>query len=85
MKTIVHAGHVNAIKLTDPKSALFAAHELEKLLDEDMTKEEARELEEVEVIGRKFLAWDLSDEAVTDKSPKEFVAEILGMMNDVDD
>lgn len=70
--------------LTDPKSALFAAHELEKLLDEDMTEEEARELEEVETIGRKFLAWDLNDEAATGKSPKEFVAEILGMMNDVD-
>jgi len=81
----VHASHVNTLKLTDLKSALFAAHELEKLLDEDMTEEEARELEEVETIGRKFLTWDLGDEAAMDKPPKEFVAEILGMMNDVDD
>jgi len=85
VKTNVHASHVNAVKLKDLKSALFAVHELEKLLDEDMTEEEARELEEVEAIGRKFLAWDLSDEAAMDKPPKEFVAEILGMMNDVDD
>lgn len=70
------------LKLTDPKSALFAAHELEKLLDEDMTEEEARELEEVEAIGRKFLAWDLNDETAMDRPPKEIVAEILGMMND---
>ena len=47
-----------------------------------MTEEEARELEEVEAIGRKFLAWDLSEEAVMDQSPKEFVAEILGMTNE---
>ncbi|KAF9644907.1 hypothetical protein BDM02DRAFT_3157041 [Thelephora ganbajun] len=61
-------------------SILFAAHELEKLLDEDMTEEEARELEEAEAIGRKFLAWNLDDETATDKPPKDFVAEILGMM-----
>lgn len=85
MRSSVHAVHVNAIKLTDPKSGLLAAHELEKLLDEDMTEEEARELEEAEAIGRKFLAWDLSDEAAIDKPPKEFVAEILSMMDDVND
>jgi len=64
------------------ESALLAAHELEKLLDEDMTEEEARELEEVEAIGRRFLAWDLNDETAMDRPPKEFVAEILGMTND---
>ena len=62
-------------------STLLAAHELEKLLDEDMTEEEARELEEAEAIGRKFLAWNLDDETAMDRPPKEFVAEILGMMN----
>ena len=60
------------------ESALFAAHELEKLLDEDMTEEEARELEEAEEIGRKFLAWNLDDGTVTDRPPKEVVAEVLG-------
>ena len=82
MSADVRAGHANALKLMDLESALFAAHELEKLLDEDMTEEEARELEEAEAIGRKFLAWDLSDETAMDKPPKEFVAEILGMMGD---
>jgi DNA mismatch repair protein MSH5 len=60
-------------------SALFAAHELEKLLDEDMTEEEARELAEAEAIGRKFLAWNLDDETVMDRPPKDIVAEILGV------
>ena len=64
------------------KSATFAAHELEKLLDEDMTEEEARELEEAEEIGRKFLAWNLDDETALDRPPKEVVAEILGMTNE---
>ena len=61
-------------------SALFAAHELEKLLDEDMTEEEARELEEAEEIGRKFLAWNLEGKTVMDRPLKESVAEILGTM-----
>jgi hypothetical protein len=51
---------------------------LEQLLDEDMTEREARELEETEAIGRKFLAWSLNDEKGMDQPPKEFVAEILG-------
>ena len=60
------------------ESALFVAHELEKLLDEDMTEEEAREFEEAEAIGRKFLAWNLADETVIERPPKDIVAEILG-------
>jgi len=66
----------------DIESALFVGHELEKLLDEDMAEEEARELEEAEAIGRKFLAWNLNDEAAMDQPPKEFVAEILGIKNE---
>jgi len=62
----------------DIESALYVGHDLEKLLDEDMTEEEARELEEAEAIGRKFLAWNLNDEAAMDQSPKEFASEILG-------
>ena len=61
------------------ESAVFAAHELEQLLDEDMTEREARELEETEAIGRRFLAWSLNDETEMNQPPKEFVAEILGM------
>lgn len=47
-----------------------------------MTEEEARELEEAEEIGRKFLAWNLDDETALDRPPKEVVAEILGMTNE---
>lgn len=60
-------------------SALFAVHELEKLLDEDMTEEEARELEEAEEIGRRFLMWNLDDETIMDRPLKESLAEILGI------
>ena len=63
-------------------STLFATHELEKLLDEDMTEEEARELEEAEEIGRKFLAWNLGDEKVMDRPLKESLAEILSTKNE---
>lgn len=82
MNPNVYVGHPNALGLTNLESALFAAHELEKLLDEDMTEEEARELEEVEAIGRRFLAWDLNNETAMDRPLKEFVTDILGMTSD---
>jgi len=47
-----------------------------------MTEEEARELEEAEAIGRRFLAWNLDDETAMDRPPKEFVAEILGTVKE---
>lgn len=47
-----------------------------------MTEEEAKELEKVEAIGRKFLAWNLNDEAAMDRPPKVVVAEILGMAHE---
>ena len=62
------------------ESAAFTAHELERLLDEDMTEEEARELEEAEAIGRKFLAWNLGDVTAVDQPPKGFATEVLGMV-----
>ena len=80
MNADVRTSRANVPKLMDFESALFAAHELEKLLDEDMT-EEARELEGVEAIGGKFLAWDLN-ETTMDKPLKEFVVEMLSMMSD---
>ena len=83
MTTDLRPDHTSFPDLTSfqSKSALFAAHELEKLLDEDMTEEEARELEEAEAIGRKFLAWNLDDEAALSRPPKDVVAEILGIEN----
>lgn len=71
----------SVVERAEHASALFAAHELEKLLDEDITEEEARELEEAEAIGRKFLAWNLDDEAALSRPPKDVVAEILGIEN----
>ena len=47
-----------------------------------MTEREARELEETEAIGRRFLAWSLNDETEMDQPPKGFVAEILGMIKE---
>ena len=71
MNADVRTSRTNVPKLMDSESVLFAAHELE----------EARELEEVEAIGGKFLAWDLN-ETTMDKPLKEFVVEMLGMMSD---
>ncbi|KAJ7069760.1 DNA mismatch repair protein MutS [Mycena amicta] len=40
-------------------SRLLSAHELGKLLDEEMTEEERSDLEEAEAVCRRFLEWDL--------------------------
>ena len=47
-----------------------------------MTEEEARELEEAEAIGRRFLAWDLDSETMMDRPLKESVAVILGTVGE---
>ncbi|KAF8073753.1 DNA mismatch repair protein MutS [Lyophyllum atratum] len=41
-------------------SHLLSAHELGRLLDEAMTEKERVDLEDAEVVCRRFLAWDLS-------------------------
>ncbi|OCH92840.1 hypothetical protein OBBRIDRAFT_725988 [Obba rivulosa] len=61
-------------------SQLLSSHELGRLLDEEMTEEERKELEQAEDVCKKFLAWDL-DRQLEDregKSVKEVLAVILG-------
>ena len=60
-------------------SQLILVHELEKLLDEDMTEDEKAELEDAETVCRRFLAWDLEDrEGLRECDVKAKLAEVLG-------
>ncbi|KAF8158095.1 hypothetical protein B0H34DRAFT_749503 [Crassisporium funariophilum] len=45
---------------------LLSTHELGRLLDEDMTDAERVDLEDAEVVCRRFLAWNLKEEEVGD-------------------
>ncbi|KAH7915490.1 DNA mismatch repair protein MutS [Hygrophoropsis aurantiaca] len=60
-------------------SQLLAAHELGDLLEEDMTADEQKDLEDAETICRRFLTWDLqSDEATEQTNVKDVLAMVLG-------
>ena len=65
-------------------SQLLATHELGQLLDEEMTDDERRDLEDAEEVCRRFLAWDLvrDDEANSDpdlrQDVKKRMAQVLG-------
>jgi DNA mismatch repair protein MSH5 len=39
----------------------YAAHELGRLLDEEMSEEEKKDLQDTEAICRRFLAWNFQD------------------------
>lgn len=41
-------------------SQLISTHELGRLLDEEMTIEERKDLEDAEAVCRRFLEWNLS-------------------------
>ncbi|KAF7288536.1 DNA mismatch repair protein 5 [Mycena chlorophos] len=56
-------------------SRLLSAHELGKLLDEEMTEEERFDLEDAEAVCRRFLAWDLDEDA---DNVKQRLADVLG-------
>ncbi|KAK0503937.1 DNA mismatch repair protein MutS [Armillaria luteobubalina] len=56
-------------------SEMISNHELSRLLDEEMTEEERKELEDAEAVCRRFLAWDLENEH---GNVKKKLAEILG-------
>jgi len=43
-------------------SKLLATHDLHKLLEEQMSEAELRELQVAEEVARKFLEWDLTSE-----------------------
>ncbi|KAK0221916.1 DNA mismatch repair protein MutS [Armillaria fumosa] len=56
-------------------SDMISNHELGRLLDEEMTEEERKDLEDAEAVCRKFLAWDLENEH---GNVKRQLSEILG-------
>lgn len=60
-------------------SELISTHELGKLLDEEMTKEERLDLEDSEAVCRRFLTWDLDDkQGLGEGGVKTKLAEVLG-------
>ncbi|KAA1469886.1 hypothetical protein DENSPDRAFT_649174 [Dentipellis sp. KUC8613] len=62
---------------------LLSDHDIPKLLDEEMTEDERRELAEAEEIGRRFLAWDLEAQMQPGQPDvKEKLAEILGRIDE---
>lgn len=58
-------------------SDLLSAHEITKLLDEDMTAEEMRELEEADRVCRRLLQWDLEVESKEERDPRSGLAKVL--------
>jgi DNA mismatch repair protein MSH5 len=62
---------------------LLSTHELGQLLDEDMSEAERLELEEAEVVCRRFLAWDLKAEAeMEDNKVNMKLGHVLGRASD---
>jgi DNA mismatch repair protein MSH5 len=59
----------------DVCSRLISSHEIGKLLDEEMTGQERKELEEAEAICRRFLMWNLESEEC---NVRQKLAEVLG-------
>jgi len=68
-------------------SQLLSRHELSQLLDEEMTEKEHQELEEAEVVCRRFLAWDLKadEESLADGEVKRKLAAVLGRGAEADE
>ncbi|KAG7440868.1 uncharacterized protein BT62DRAFT_1080549 [Guyanagaster necrorhizus] len=60
-------------------SDMISNHKLSRLLDEEMTEEERKDLKDAEAVCRRFLTWDLENE---DGSIKRRLAEILGRPTD---
>jgi len=55
-------------------------HESRRLLDEEMTEKERKDLQDAEMVCRRFLAWDLKadEEDVTEGEVKRKLAVVLG-------
>ncbi|KAK0244297.1 muts domain V-domain-containing protein [Armillaria nabsnona] len=64
-----------SISVNSHSSEMISNHELGRLLDEEMTEEERKDLEDAEAVCRRFLAWDLENEH---GNVKMRLAEILG-------
>ncbi|KAG9227708.1 hypothetical protein CCMSSC00406_0000646 [Pleurotus cornucopiae] len=65
-------------------SELISRHEIVQLLDEEMTEEERRELEDAEAVCRRFIAWDLEAEAADPSDIHGKLATVLGIALDDD-
>lgn len=65
-------------------SEAISNHEIGTLLDEDMTDSERQDLEEAEVVCRRFLAWNLETE---DDGVKRRLGAVLGraIVEEMDD
>lgn len=59
-------------------SQLISAHELGRLLDEEMTVEERADLEDAEAVCRRFLEWNLSPEENEDVDVNARLTIVLG-------
>lgn len=59
-------------------SQLISAHELGRLLDEEMTVEERADLEDAEAVCRRFLEWNLSPEENEGVDVNARLAIVLG-------
>jgi len=55
-------------------------HELGRLLDEEMTENERKDLQDAEIVCRRFLAWDLQadEEGIAEGEAKRKLAAVLG-------
>lgn len=62
-------------------SNLISAHEVQQLLDEDMTEEEQADLKDAEAICKRFLEWDLDNREGFEVKAK--LSWVLGMEDDV--
>ncbi|CCM03560.1 uncharacterized protein FIBRA_05696 [Fibroporia radiculosa] len=60
-------------------SNLLSSHELGRLLDEDMTEDEQKDLENAEDVCRQFLAWDLT----MDRDHYDGIGDVKRMLADV--
>ncbi|TFK52577.1 hypothetical protein OE88DRAFT_1712112 [Heliocybe sulcata] len=66
-------------------SHLLSTHSLGKLLDEEMSEQERKDLEEAEAVCRRFLAWDFGEQGDGPRrSVKERLAKVLGRIPDPD-
>lgn len=64
-------------------SKLLATHDLHKLLEEQMSEAELRDLQVAEEVARRFLGWDLTSEvAAHQTSVRAQLGRVLGQ--DVD-
>ncbi|KAL4070005.1 DNA mismatch repair protein MutS [Scleroderma yunnanense] len=61
-------------------SKLLATHDLNKLLEEQMSEAELRDLQVAEEVARRFLAWDLtSEDAIHQTGVRARLAHVLGV------